>query len=103
MLSSEDNDNETSAEDVRTDRNYEHSNNVQQGFIPVDSEHWSNVSTVTKEKKITVSKPSANITSVDPLAIFNFFTNKDIEHIVNYNNFYTVQSHVLKNKSRFKT
>ena len=106
LLSPEDTDNETSAEDVPTDMNHKPSNNVQRGVITVNNEHWSNVPTVTKEKKFTVSRPGANITSVDSLETFNlFFTNELIEHILNYTNLYAekfLQSHDLKNKSRFK-
>ena len=70
--------NETSAKDVPTDFNNEHSNNVQHGVITVNSEHCSKVPTVTKEKKFTVRKPGPNITSVDPLETFNLFFTDEI-------------------------
>ena len=78
MLLREDTCNETSAKDVPTDFNNKHSNNVQHGVITVNGEHCSKVPTVTKEKKFTVRKPGANMTSVDPLETFNLFFTDEI-------------------------
>ena len=78
MLLHEDTCNETSAKDLPTDFNNKHSNNVQHGVITVNSEHCSKVPTVTKEKKFTVRKPGANMTSVDPLETFNLFFTDEI-------------------------